>query len=111
MIEKEELQIYRLLPSAPLTDPNWQNVSLQGEVVVRARSTGDARLVASEAETDFRDIGAKPAEDVSTSFASAFRNEKLYTVVLDTSGRYPADGERGIVAGQPLQNAIAPLQR
>lgn len=97
---QEKLKIYRLVPIAAPDDPNWQNSSPHGEVVVRARTAGDARLVASAAELDFTEIDASPSEGNSTEMASAFRSEKLYTVIEDGSGRYDADGPRGVVAGQ-----------
>nr|WP_237682014.1 hypothetical protein [Agrobacterium vitis] len=93
------LKLYRLVPQAPPGDPNWQNCLLQGEVKVCALSSGDARLVAAEAEGDFMDLPAKPAEDVSTTFASAFLSDKLFTVMLeaDTAPEY-AKG-RGVIEG------------
>ena len=96
---QEELKIYRLVPIASPDDPQWQNSPSQGEVVVRARTTGDARIVASEAELDFTDIDALPAEGNSTDMASAFRSEKLYTVILDESGRFSAEGQRAVLDG------------
>ncbi len=63
--------------------------------MVRARSAGDARIVATEAESGFPEVHAKPAEDVSTATGSAFRS-----VVQDESVRYTAAGPRGVVAGQ-----------
>ncbi|AFL54016.1 hypothetical protein ABIE78_006355 [Sinorhizobium fredii] len=95
---QEELKIYRLSPLAGPSDPNWQNAKYQGEVVVVARSSGDARIVASEAELDFREIDAKPAEGVTTDMASAFRSEKLYTVIEE--GPAPPGSNRGVIAGQ-----------
>lgn len=95
----EELQIYRLIPQAPPDDPNWRNSPSQGEVVVRARSSGDARVVAQEAEGDFTDMEAKPAEGVSTTNGSAFGNEKLYTVILDENSVHDTSGPRGVVEG------------
>ncbi|WP_416797159.1 hypothetical protein [Ciceribacter azotifigens] len=106
----DELQIYRLVPLAEPDDPNWQNSPSHGEVVVRARSAGDARIVATEAEGDFPEVHAKPAEDVSTAIGSAFRSDKLYSVVLDESGHYPAEGPRGVVAGQIRRDVILPKQ-
>ncbi|WP_026616610.1 hypothetical protein [Ensifer aridi] len=94
---QEELKIFRLAPLAEPNDPNWQNASYQGEVTVVARSSGDARLVASEAELDFREIDAKPAEGVTTDMASAFRNEKLYTVIEE--GPAPPGSKRGVIGG------------
>lgn len=93
------LRLYRLMPNAPAKDPNWQNSLPQGEVVVRALSPADARLVAAEAEGDFPELGAKPAEGVSTTQASAFLNEKLYTVVLKEDETDGQAGPRGVVEG------------
>jgi hypothetical protein len=107
----EILKIFRLVPSASSDDPGWQNSPSHGEVVVRALTTGDARLVASDAELDFTEIDAAPAEGNSTREASAFRNEKLYTVMEDTSGRFDAAGSRGIVEGLVRVDTIAPTQR
>jgi hypothetical protein len=108
---KEELKIYRLMPTAASDDPAWQNSPPQGEVVVRARTPGDARLVASEAELDFTEIDAAPAEGNSTRDASAFRSDKLYTVVEDTSGRLSPEGAREVVEGLVRVDTIVPTQR
>jgi hypothetical protein len=108
---EEQLKIYRLVPAAASDDPAWQNSPPQGEVIVRARTSGDARLVASEAELDFTEIDASPAEGNSTRDASAFRNDKLYTVIEDTSGRFGADGAREIVEGRVRIDTIVPVQR
>jgi len=103
------MRIYRLIPVADPDDPNWSLSPCQGEVVVRAKSSGDARMVATTAEIDFPEIGAKPAEGVSTASASAFRNEKLYTVIEDISGRYSSDGPRAILSGAFDPRVILPL--
>lgn len=107
----ESLKIFRLVPSAASDDPNWQNAPSHGEVIVRALTPGDARVVASEAELDFTEIEASPAEGNSTREASAFRSDKLYTVVEDTSGRFSIDGERGVVGGRVRIDTIVPMQR
>ncbi|MFN7103474.1 MAG: hypothetical protein ACK4N1_12735 [Pseudorhizobium sp.] len=107
---QDEFRIYRLLPTAPPDDPRWENRLPQGEVIVRARSSGDARIVANEAELDFSDVDALPAEGTSTDMASPFRNEKLYTVVLDDSGQYPNAGERGVLTGTVRVDTIVSTQ-
>ena len=92
-----ELKLYRMVPSAEPDDPRWDNAPCHGEVRVRALSPADARIVAAEAEIDFLDIGAKPGDGTTTNFASAFRDDKLYHVVLDSEdGAY---GPRGLVSG------------
>lgn len=107
---QEKLNIYRLVPIASPDDPQWQNRPPRGEVVVRARTTGDARLVATAAELDFTDIDALPAEGNSTDMASAFRSEKLYTVILDESGRHPAEGAREVLEGVVRVDTIISTQ-
>lgn len=106
---REALHIYRLVPSAPRDDPNWQNSLMQGEVVVRAVSPGDARLVAAEAEGDFPDLAAKPAEGVSTTRSSAFLNEKLYTVILEGDADQTGACDRGVIDGRV--NTLAEARR
>ena len=93
------LKIYRLVPDAAEDDPNWDLAKPAGEVVVRARTPADARILAADAETDFLDTPTKPGDGVSTSFASAFRDEKLYRVVEDNSGMYPNEGPRAVLSG------------
>lgn len=105
------MPIYRLIPIAAPDDPNWQLSARQGEVTVRAKSSGDARLVASEAERDFLDIDAKPGEGVSTSGASAFRNDKLFTVIEDVSGTYAEEGPRQVLDGTVRTDVVLQQDR
>lgn len=106
----EQLKLYRLVPVAAASDTNWDNAPNQGEVVVRARSSGDARVVAAEAELDFTEIDALPGDGNSTTSSSAFRNEKLYTVIDETDPSYSADGPRGVVDGTVRVDNIRPTQ-
>jgi len=78
----ELLNIYRLSPIADPDDGRWSNAPSSGDVIVAARTSGDARVVAAGCETDFMKRDALPAEDVTTVNASAFKSEKLYTVIL-----------------------------
>lgn len=104
----EPLNIYRLVPIASPDDPRWQISPAQGEVVVAARTAGDARIVAAGRELDFMDIDAAPADDVTTSYASAFRSEKLYTVTEIEHGR--TDVRRGVISGEISVGTIKPVQ-
>ncbi|WP_312406551.1 hypothetical protein [Rhizobium sp.] len=104
----EMLNIYRLEAIAAPDDFRWNNAPSHGTVVVAARTAGDARIVAAGAELDFQEIDALPAEDVSTRHASAFRDEKLYTVIEIDHGR--SDLERGIVEGDVSVDTIKPTQ-
>jgi hypothetical protein len=107
----EKLKLYRLIPVARATDPNWDSAENQGEVIVRAFSAADARVTAAQAELDFTEIDAAPAEGNSTRDASAFRNERLYAVVemLDQQG-IAEDGPRGVVDGVVSVGTIKPTQ-
>lgn len=104
----EPLNIYRLVPTAQMDDPRWQNSPFQGEVVVAARTAGDARIVAAGRELDFMEVDAAPAEDVTTTSASAFRSEKLYSVVEIERGR--TDVQRGVILGDVSVATIRPVQ-
>ncbi len=102
------LNIYRLEPIAAPSDPRWANATNHGIVTVAARTAGDARIVASSRELDFMEIDAAPAEDVTTSNASAFRDDKLYTVIEVERDR--ADLARGVLEGEISVDTVAPVQ-
>lgn len=104
----EKLNIYKLVPIANSNDPHWANSPYQGEVVVAARTSGDARIVAAARELDFMEVDAAPADDVTTSNASAFRSEKLYTVIEIERDR--TDIGRGVVQGSISVDTIRPTQ-
>mgnify|MGYP005821295493 CR=1 FL=1 len=90
------LHIYRLEPSTRPDDPRWDNAPIHGVVRVRALSPADARIVAAEAEVDFLDIDAKPGDGTTTDSASAFRDDKLYHVILEDGGKVA--GRRGLLS-------------
>ncbi|MCQ1781574.1 hypothetical protein NOJ05_30745 [Neorhizobium galegae] len=77
----EMLNVYRLVPVAPPTDYRWDKTPSHGSVLVAARTAGDARIVAAGHEGDFLETASLPGEDVTTTHASAFRDEKAYTVI------------------------------
>ncbi|MDQ1183352.1 hypothetical protein [Agrobacterium larrymoorei] len=93
--QSESLNVYKLAPVAKADDPHWDKGASYGEVLVAARSSGDARIVATEAQPDASAATAQPFEDVSTRFASAFRDETLYTVIEVERDR--PDVERGMI--------------
>lgn len=110
-MSSKNFRVFRLVPDAPADDPRWDLAEPVGEVIVRAASPADARIVASHAEADFPDVGAMPGDGVKTDFASAVRDTRLYRVLEDTSGRYANDGERAVLKREPARKApIRPLQ-
>lgn len=106
----DQFKLFRLVPIASATDTNWDIAPNQGEVVVRARSSGDARVVAAEAELDYMEIDALPGDGNSTTSSSAFRNEKLYTVIDEHDPAYSVDGPREVVAGTVRVDNIRPTE-
>lgn len=102
------LNLYRLVPTASADDPRWQNSPYQGEVTVAARTAGDARIVAAGGELDFMEIDAAPADDVTTINASAFRDDKLYSVIEIERDR--TDLVRGIITGNVRVDNVKPVQ-
>ncbi|MBB6488620.1 hypothetical protein [Rhizobium lusitanum] len=104
----ERLKLYRLVPIAADDDPNWLGAKSHGEVLVAARTAGDARIVATERELDFMDIDAAPAEDKTTKMASVFRNEKLYTVIEVNNGK--EYHQRGVIDGTISVDTIISTQ-
>ncbi len=104
----EELNIYRLVPMAPANDARWQGSDPGREVVVAARTPGDARIVAAGAELDYTDMAAVPAEDVTSRNGSLFRDEKAYSVVAVEFGR--RDLRRGVLEGDLSAAIIKPAQ-
>ena len=100
------LRLFRLTPSANSSDPRWLDREIPGEVIVRAQSPADARIVASEAELDFPDVNAKPSHGVGTRFASCFRDEKLYAVEETHTDEFSRDGPREVVSGTFKKDVI-----
>lgn len=104
----EPLSIYRLEPIAAAGDPRWANSPNHGVVVVAARTSGDARIVAASRELDYMEVDSAPAEDVTTANASAFRDDKLYSVIEVERGR--TDLRRGLLEGEISVDTIRPTQ-
>jgi hypothetical protein len=90
--------IYRLVPIAREDDPNWDRATNQGEVLVRAYSSGDARVLAAYGEAAA--ISSTRPQGTTQVSASAFRDERLYHVVEDDSGTFPESGPRAILRAQ-----------
>lgn len=100
----ERLALYRLVPVARPDDPNWDRAPNRGEVVVRARSSGDARVVAAQAETE-EGMGGQFTTKVR---ASAFMDEKLYTVRDEPPDDYPVAGPRAVLEGSITNLVVSP---
>jgi len=91
--------IYRLRPIARPDDQNWDHATNQGDVVVRARSSGDARVVASEAEAIAS--GITDLKATTKLIASAFRDPKLYSVQRIYDSAFAEVGPRVLLEGSP----------
>jgi hypothetical protein len=105
------MPIYILRPTARSDDPNWGRAINQGEIVVRASSSGEARAMAALEEASA--ATGKFPKTTTRVVASALRDPVLYTVVEDTSGRFEAAGPVRVVRGtfhfpDPSQNGEPP---
>jgi hypothetical protein len=105
----ETLGVYELLPIAAFNDPNWDIAPWRGKMLVAARTTGDARVVAAAFEGNFMKTKSTPGESMATMGASAFRNEKLYTVIEIDRNRRDLDrgvmeiSDTGVIASEALR--------
>lgn len=66
------MKTYRLVPARP--GPHWGLARNRGEVMVKARTSGEARAIAAAEEKRLDHTGR------SDPSASAFRDPKLYSV-------------------------------
>ncbi|MQB41498.1 hypothetical protein [Rhizobium sp. ICMP 5592] len=105
----EMLGVYELVPIAAFNDPNWDIAPWRGKMLVAARTTGDARVVAAAFDGNFMKVKSMPGESVATMGASAFRNEKLYTVIEVDRDRRDLDrgvmeiSDTGLIASEALR--------
>lgn len=90
------VNLYRLFPTARSDDTNWGRAIDQGDIVVRARSSGEARALAARAEA--RVLGASP-KITTQVLASAFYDPRLYGVRHEPSGIFETDGPLGVLKG------------
>jgi len=93
------MQIFRLRPIADARDPSWDLSANRGEVIVRAKAAGDARLVAAEAELARAGDLARPKEEVFSIRTSAFMDDKLYGVSQVRGGSHVQNGARAVLEG------------
>lgn len=98
------MPLWRIVPVADPTDPRWQGRAIWSEVIVRAASPAQARLVAARLE---HDPDAPPVGNESLGFRSGFEDEKLYWVIgLAAAARsdtiVPAAGPPAIISAKQL---------
>lgn len=87
------MALWKIEPRVPPDDPAWQDQAVWGEVIVRARTAGLARMAAANFD---RHYGQPPVGDASLSYRSAFESDFLYRVSkLDAVGAARHGGEEG----------------
>lgn len=76
------MPIYRLEPIADRDDPIWLEGPMFRRIVVRAKTSGDARRVAANYEAELLGYTAETtAGNAAMDYPGAFMDEKLYRVV------------------------------
>ena len=103
------MPVYRLVPALPADDKRWAMAKYQGEIVVRAASTGEARAIASLEEAN--SSGSGFPRSTTQVVASAFRDELLYSVILDSSGRFAAEGPIQVLHGDFIRPSMVPFHK
>jgi hypothetical protein len=96
------MKIWRITPAARFGDSRWEDHPMFAEVIVRAGSAAEARLLAgtglSRAQSQTQFGGER-----DTIFISAFRDPSLYRVVeLAEPSGHPAEGSAEIIAAQEM---------
>ena len=96
--------LWRITPAAPLDDPRWLGGPVWREIVVRAGTAAEARVVAAgmeAAEQDFRP-GESSAGGTAMGYQSALYDEALYHVaeLPEGGGPPPAGGRAEIVSAR-----------
>ncbi len=96
------MPLWRIVPTARPSDTRWEDHPVFAEVVVRAESASQARLIAGR--TLYKGDGkVQFGGEQDKIFISAFADEKLYGVSrLEGDGRFPADGASEVVHSQLL---------
>lgn len=97
------LTLWRLIPAAAPEDPHWQGRRAWREVIVRAESAAQARLIAAGLE---RQPGRPPVGNESLDERSGFLDEKLYWAVPLEADEAAAEGADG---GVPAILRAVPL--
>jgi len=91
------MRLWRITPSAPSNDMRWLGGPVWREIVVRAETAAQARVVAAQmeaAQQDFRP-GENTAGAAAMGYQSALYDEALYHVAeMPESGSGPLPGNR-----------------
>lgn len=90
----QAMALWKIVPVAGKGDPRWLDHPIWAEVVVRAPTAAQARVLAAEMER--REAGdAAPAGNESLSFTGGFEDEKLYRVMRLGPEEAPDFGPEG----------------
>lgn len=99
------MTLWRIEPCAVATDSRWMDFPIWADVVVRAPSAAQARLVAAGMEAQRLDDHT-PVGNETLEFRSGFEDEKLYQVrqLRHLSGT-PQDGPEEVVSAREARPA------
>jgi hypothetical protein len=101
------MSLWRITPSAPPDDPRWLGGPEWQEIIVRAGTAAEARVIAAQMEAARQDF--RPDRNVAGAAAmdyqSPLADEGLYHVVElpdDGPGPFPVEGPPEVLVAQPL---------
>ena len=101
------MRLWRITPAAPLNDLRWLGGPVWREIIVRAGTAAEARLIAGEmeaAQQNFRP-GENTAGAAAMGYQSALYDEALYPVAEmpeGGSGPLPGPDQPEIVSAHRL---------
>lgn len=96
------MPLWSIEPAAVAEDSRWLDFPIWAEVLVRAPSPAQARLVAAAMEAEL--IGDPTTVGNETlSFRSGFQDEKLYRVREVHLMDMPEDGPAAVVRARPAR--------
>lgn len=101
------MRLWKITPSAPPDDPRWLGGPEWREIVVRAKTAAEARVVAARMEAAQQDFspGRNTAGAGAMDYQSPLHDEALYHVTelpSDAGADVPADGAPEVLAARRL---------
>ena len=93
------MPIYRLTPAADADDPMWVLGRRHGDVLVRADSPAQARIVAAGAEDDLYAPFRFAEDGVTNAYFSPFRSEQHYLVLEEAAAAHAQAGPPAVLEG------------
>lgn len=96
------MRLWRIVPAVPPEDPRWLGGPIWREMIVRAESAAEARVIASRKDADVFDYrpDRNSAGAQAMDMPSALYDETLYEVLelpAGATGQFSPEGPREVL--------------